>query len=61
MENPNHMEWVPTSLCEIPSLSSPKESLTALSEFVVICELIVILWHPTQTMFTGVSHVVPKY
>ena len=40
MANHDHMEWVPTSLCENPSLSSPKESVLALSEFVVICEVI---------------------
>ena len=43
MVNPDRMEWVPTSLCENPSLSSPKESVPALSEVVVICEVIVIL------------------
>ena len=36
MENPYHMEWVPTSLCENPSLSSPKESVPTLSDLVVI-------------------------
>ena len=41
MANPDRMEWVPTSLCDNPSLSSPKESEPALSEFVVICEVIV--------------------
>ena len=43
MANLDDMEWVPTSLCENPSLSSPKESVPALSEFVVICEVIVVL------------------
>ena len=43
MANPDRMEWVPTSFCENPSLSSPKESVPALSEFVVICEVIVVL------------------
>ena len=42
MENPDRMEWVPTSSCENPSLSSPKEIVTALSEFVVIYEVIVV-------------------
>ena len=42
MANPDRMEWVPTYLCENPSLSSPKESVPALSEFVVVCELIVV-------------------
>ena len=40
MENPDCMEWVPTSLCDNPSLSSPKESGPALNELVVICEVI---------------------
>ena len=43
MANPDRMEWVPTSLCENTSLSSSKESVPALSEFVVICEVIVVL------------------
>ena len=43
MANSDQIEWVPTSLCENPSLSSPKESVPALSEFVVICEVIVVL------------------
>ena len=42
MANPDRMEWVPISLCENPSLSSPKESVPVLSEFVVICEVIVV-------------------
>ena len=42
MANPDRMEWVPTYLCENPSLSSPKESVPALSDFVVICEVIVV-------------------
>ena len=33
MENPDRMEWVTTSLCEDPSLYSPKESVPALSDF----------------------------
>ena len=43
MANADCMERVPTSLCEIPSLSTPKESVPALSEFVVICEVIIVL------------------
>ena len=43
IENPDHMEGVPTYLCENTSLSSPKESVPALSEFVVICEMIIVL------------------
>ena len=43
LANPDRMEWVPTSLCENPSISSPKESVPALSEYVFICEMIVIL------------------
>ena len=42
MANTDRMEWVPTCLFENPSLSSPKESVPALSEFVVICEVIVV-------------------
>ena len=61
MANPDCMEWVPTSLCENHSLSSPKEIVPALSEFVVICEVIVIFWRSNQTVFTGVSRVVPEY
>ena len=33
MENPDRMEWVPTSLCDNPSLSPPKTSVPALNEF----------------------------
>ena len=61
MANPDRMEWVPTSLCENPSISLPKESVPAFSEFVVICEVIVVFWRYTQTVFTSVSHVVPEY
>ena len=43
MANPDRMEWVPISLCDNPSLSLPKESVPTLSEFVVICEVIVVL------------------
>ena len=43
MAKPDRMEWVPTSLCENPSLSSPKESVPALSEFDFICAVIVVL------------------
>ena len=42
MANPDHMEWVPTSLCENTSFYSPKESVPDLIEFVVICEAIVV-------------------
>ena len=55
------MEWVPTSLCENPSISFPKESLPALSELVVVFEVIILFLSSTQTVFTGVSHVVPEY
>ena len=61
MANPDRMGWVPTSLCENPSLSSLKESVPALSEFFAICEVIVVLWRSTQTVFTGVTIVVPEY
>ena len=61
MENPDRMDWVPTSLCENNSLSLPKESVPDLSEFFVICEVIVVFKSSTQNVFTGVSHVVPEY
>ena len=61
MENPDRMEWVPISLCENPSLSSSEESVPTLSEFVVICEVIVVFLRSTQIMFTGVSSVGPEY
>ena len=61
MANPDCMQWVTTSLCEHPSFSYPKESVPALSELVVICEAIVFLKSSTQTVFTGVSRVVPEY
>ena len=35
-ENPDQREWVPTSLCENPSLSLPKERVTDLRYLVVI-------------------------
>ena len=61
MANPDRMEWVTTSFCDNPSISSPKESVPALSEFVVICEVIVIFWRSSQTVFTGVPRAVPEY
>ena len=61
MANPDRMEWVTTSLCENPSLFSSKENVPSLSDFVVICEVIVVLQRSTQTVFTGVSRVVPEY
>ena len=54
------MEWVPTSLCENPSISLPKESVPDLSDLVVMWEAIVFL-SSIQTVFTGVSLVVPEY
>ena len=61
MANPDRMEWGPTSLCENTSLYFPKEIVPALSELVVLFEVIVVFWSSTQTVFTGVSHVVPEY
>ena len=40
MENPDQMEWVPTSLFENPSLSLPKESVPDLRDLVVMFEVI---------------------
>ena len=42
MANPDRMEWVPTSLCENPSLSSPKVSVPSLNDLVLIWEVIVV-------------------
>ena len=61
MANPDSIEWVPNSLCENPSISFPKESVTALIELVVICQVIVVFGSSIQTVFTGVSRVVPEY
>ena len=61
MEKPERMEWVPTYFCENSSRSLPKESVPALSELVVICELIAFFGSSTQTVLTGVSRVVPEY
>ena len=61
MEKPDRMEWVPTYFCENSSRSLPKESVPALSELVVICELIAFFGSSTQTVLTGVSRVVPEY
>ena len=36
MANLDHMEWVPTSVYENPSLSLPNQSVPALSELVVV-------------------------
>ena len=41
MANPDRMEWVLTSLCDNLILSLPKESVPALSEFIVVCKVIV--------------------
>ena len=61
MANPDRMELVPISLCDNASLSSTEESVPALSEFFVIREVIVVFCCSTQTVFTGVSRVVPEY
>ena len=36
MENPDQIEWVPTSLCKNTSLCSPKESVPELSYLVAM-------------------------
>ena len=41
MENPDQMEWVPTSLCENPRLSLPKESVPVLRDLVLIWEVMI--------------------
>ena len=61
MENPDQREWVPTSLCESPSLSSQKESVTDLKNFVVIWEVISVLWCSTLNVLIDVSRVVTGY
>ena len=61
MANTEQMEWVPTSLCDNPSISLPKESVPDLRYLVVMWEVIVVFWNSTQTMFTGVSRVVTDY
>ena len=61
MENPDQMEWFTTSLCENLSLSLKKESVPELRDLVVIWEVIAVLWCSTQTLFNGLSHVVPEY
>ena len=43
MADPDRIEWVPTSLCENPSISLPKEIVRALSKLVVMCEVIVVV------------------
>ena len=43
IENPDQREWVPISLCENLSLSSPKESVPNISDLVVILELMAML------------------
>ena len=64
MENPDLNEWVPTSLCENPRLSLPKESVLYLRYLVVILEVIAVfdgLPRPCslvfQVFFLGVSPV----
>ena len=57
MTKPDNMELVPTSLCENPSLYSPKESVPALSEFVVLCEVIVFFFNAPPRPCSLVCHV----
>ena len=45
MENPDKSEWVPICLCENLRLFSPKESVTDLSDLIVIWGVIVVLWY----------------
>ena len=61
MENPDQIEWVPTSLCDNPIFSFRKESVPDLIALVVFLEVIVVFLRSTQTVFTGVSRVVPEY
>ena len=42
MANPDRMEWVPISFFDNHCFSPQKESVPALSELVVICEVIVV-------------------
>ena len=43
MENPDRREWVPTSLCENPRLSFPKDNVPYLSDLGVILEVMDVL------------------
>ena len=61
MVNPDLMEWVPKSLCENTSIYSPKERVSELRDLVVMWEVIAVFWCSTQTVFTGVSRIVPGY
>ena len=55
MEKLDRSEWVPTSLCDNPRYSSPKESVTELRNFMFIWDVIVVLWFFSHTVFTGLS------
>ena len=61
VENNGRREWVPTYLCEKPRRYSLKESVTDLSNFIVIWDVIVIFVISTHTMFPWVSSNVPGY
>ena len=54
LANPDRSEWVPTSLCEKPRSYYPKESVPDPRNLIVIWDVIVVLWFPTHTVFTGV-------
>ena len=56
MEKPYQVEWVPTSMCENPIRSSPKESVPDIRNFIFVWGVIVVMWSSTHTVFTGVSY-----
>ena len=59
IENSDRTECVYHSLCENPRLSSPKESITDLSIFIVILDVMVVLQFSTHTLLIGDSYDVP--
>ena len=53
MVNPDHSEWVPTSLCKKPRCSSLKQITPGLSVFLIIWGLISFLEFSSHTILTG--------
>ena len=53
MANNGCSEWFPTSLCEKPRRSSPKESAPDLILFIFVLDVILVLYFSTNIFLIG--------
>ena len=52
---------MPTSSCQNPRHSDPKDNVPYIIDLIVVLGGIVLLWFSTHTVFTGLSSGVPGY